>query len=313
MTATTADYDACASLLRGSGSSFALPIRLLPAAKRRGTTALYAFCRRADDIVDDAPDAAAARAALERFEAAVRDGLAGQPAADPVVRALVDTVRRFAVPHDEILAILAGVRMDLDGRVYHTFADLEGYCRHVAGAVGLAAIHVWGFTSPAAPAAAVDCGLAFQLTNILRDIPEDLARGRLYLPAEDLRACGCTVDDLRAGRIGPPFARLAALEVDRAAAAYDRAAALDGMLTTDGRIAFRAMFGVYRGLWAAVRRAGLEIFTARPRRSRARLAAAAMTTLLVGPRRPRRQSCAVAAQSSASAAASARASTTARS
>jgi phytoene synthase len=287
MTATGADHEACAALLRGSGSSFALPIRLLPAAKRRGTTALYAFCRRADDIVDDAPDMATARTSLDHFEVAVRDGLAGLNATDPVVRALVDTVRRFAVPPDEIHAILAGVRMDLDGCTYDTFADLERYCRRVAGAVGLAAIHVWGFTSRAAPVAALDCGLAFQLTNILRDIPEDLARGRIYLPGEDLRACGVTADDLRAARIGPPFARLAALEVDRAAAAYDRAAALDRMLTTDGRIAFRAMYGVYRGLFTAVRRAGPQIFTVRPRRSFARLAAAATTTLLIGPR-PRR-------------------------
>ena len=311
MTATAADHEACAALLRASGSSFALPIRLLPGAKRRGTTALYAFCRRADDIVDDAPDVVSARSALDGFEAAVRGGLAGAPADDPIVRALVDTVRRFAVPPDEITAILAGVRMDLDGRAYETCADLERYCRHVAGAVGRAAIHVWGFTSRAAPAAALDCGLAFQLTNILRDIPEDLARDRIYLPAEDLRACGCSVDDLRARRIGPPFGRLAALEVDRAAAAYDRAAALDRMLTTDGRIAFRAMFGVYRGLFAAVRRAGPRIFTTRPRRSVVGLAAAAMATLAVGPRGSRRQSRFAAAQSSARAAASDRASTTA--
>lgn len=288
MTATAADHEACAALLRASGSSFALPIRLLPAAKRRGTSALYAFCRRADDIVDDARDTAAAREALDRFEADVRDGLAGLSVADPVVRALADTVRRFAVPPDEILAILSGVRMDLDRRTYDTFAELQGYCRRVAGAVGLAAIHVWGFTSPAAPAAALDCGLAFQLTNILRDVPEDLARGRVYLPDEDFRACGCDPDDLRAGRIGPAFAGLAALEVGRTAAAYDRAADLDRMLTTDGRLAFRAMFGVYRGLFAAVRRAGPRIFTARPRRSRAWLAAGAAATLFGGPHRRRR-------------------------
>lgn len=288
MTATAADHEACAALLGASGSSFALPIRLLPAAKRRGTTALYAFCRRADDIVDDAADAAAARAALDAFEAAVRDGLTGRGGDDPVIRALADTVRRFAVPEEEIAAILAGVRMDLDRDTYATFADLEAYCRRVAGAVGVAAIHIWGFVSPDAGAAAVDCGLAFQLTNILRDVPEDLARGRVYLPSEDLSATGCRIDDLRAGRIGPEFAGLAALEANRAAAAFDRAAALDRMLTTDGRLAFRAMFGVYGGLFAAVRRAGPRIFTARPRLSRPAAAAAAVTTLLLGPRRRHR-------------------------
>ena len=288
MTATSADHDACAAVLRASGSSFALPIRLLPAAKRRGTTAIYAFCRRADDIVDDAADPAAARAGLDAFEAAANDGLAGLQVEDPVVRALADTVHRFAVPPACIRDVLDGVRMDLDRRDYATFAQLEGYCCRVAGAVGIAAIHVWGFTSPEAIATSHDCGLAFQLTNILRDVPEDLARGRVYLPTEDFQACGCDADDLRAGRIGPGFTRLATLECDRAASAYDRAADLDRMLSTDGRIAFRAMFGAYHALFAAVRRAGPRIFTTRPRRSRAALAAAALATLVLGPRRRRR-------------------------
>jgi phytoene synthase len=288
MTASAADHHACATLLRASGSSFELPIRLLPAAKRRGTTALYAFCRRADDIVDEAPDAGSARESLDAFETTARDGLTGLSVDDPVVRALSDTVRRFAVPPEHVHDILAGVRMDLDRDSYTSFADLDLYCSRVAGAVGLAAIHVWGFTSAAAPAVARDCGLAFQLTNILRDIPEDLARGRIYLPAEDFATCGCRVDDLRAGRIGPEFSRLAVFEADRAAAAYARAAVLDRLLTTDGRIAFRAMFGVYRALFAGVRRAGSRIFSTRPRRSRAALAVAAVTTLCRGPRRERR-------------------------
>ena len=277
------DHRACAEALRAAGSSFAVPIALLPAAKRRGTTALYAFCRRADDLVDDAADPATARTAIDAFAGTVARALDGDPVEDPVVRALADTVRRFAVPRATIDAILAGVRMDLDQDRYATFADLEEYCRRVASAVGVAAIHVWGFTDPAAVAAAHDVGLAFQLTNILRDIPEDLARGRVYLPVEDFRACGCSVDDLIAGRIGAGFAKLAALECDRAAACFVRGERLDRMLTTDGRLAWRAMFGVYRRLFAAVRRAGPAIFTARVRPGRAALLAAAAATTLLGP------------------------------
>ena len=288
MSDLAADHRACAEALRRSGSSFAGPIRLLPAAKRRGTTAIYAFCRRADDLVDDATDPAAARAALDAFAATVAAALDGRPVDDPVVRGLADTVRRFAVPREAIEEILAGVRMDLDRSRYETFAELEAYCRRVASAVGVAAIHVWGFTDPAAVAVSHDCGLAFQLTNILRDIPEDLARGRVYLPAEDLRACGCTVDDLQAGRIGPAFTALAALECERTAACYARAARLDGMLATDGRAAFRGMFGVYRRLFEAVRRAGPRIFTARVRPSRPAILAAAARTILLGPGHPRR-------------------------
>jgi len=283
MTTTAADHAACAEALRRAGSSFAAPIRLLPQAKRRGTTALYAFCRRADDAVDDAPDEPAAAAGLDALTADTRGALAGEPSGDPVLRALADTVRRFAIPTRCIDEILAGCRMDLTRRRYATFAELETYCGRVAGAVGVAAVHVWGFTDPEAVERARDCGLAFQLTNILRDIPEDLGRGRVYLPEDDLRECGVSSADLVAGRIGPAFAAVAALEVARAEAAYARAAVMDRMLSTDGRCAFRGMFGVYRSILAAVRRAGPAIFTARVRPPRARLLAAGLTTLLVGP------------------------------
>jgi 15-cis-phytoene synthase len=283
MTSLAADHAACTETLRRSGSSFALPIRLLPPAKRRGTTALYAFCRRADDIVDDAPDTATAAAGLAAFASATHEALAGSPCADPVLRALADTVRRYAIPASCIEEILAGCRMDLTERRYATFVELETYCGRVAGAVGVAAIHIWGFTDPEAVERARDCGLAFQLTNILRDIPEDLARGRVYLPEEDLEAAGASAADLVAGRIGPPFTAVARVEVARAEAAYARAAVMDRMLTTAGRCAFRSMFGVYRSILAAVRRAGPAIFTARVRPARGRLVTAALATLAFGP------------------------------
>jgi len=290
MTTLAADHEACAALLRHSRSNFALPIRLLPEAKRRGTTALYAFCRRADDLVDDEPDLSVARRSIDRLQADLDAALGGHDASDPILRSLVDTIRRFAVPVVHVHDILDGVRMDLDRHSYATFDELRGYCRRVASAVGVAAIHIWGFTDPAAVAVAHDVGLAFQLTNILRDVPEDLARGRVYLPAADFRAAGCTVDDLIAGRIGAGFSRLAALECDRTAACFARGARLDRMLTTDGRMAWRAMFGVYRRLFTAVRRAGPAIFTARVRPGRTRLLAAALTTTLLGPLPPWRRS-----------------------
>jgi phytoene synthase len=283
MSSLAADHAACADTLRRAGSSFALPIRLLPPAKRRGTTALYAFCRRADDIVDDAPDGSTAAVGLDTFAAATHDALTGVACADPVLRALADTVRRYAIPTACIDEILAGCRMDLAERRYATFAQLETYCGRVAGAVGVAAIHIWGFTDPEAVERARDCGLAFQLTNILRDIPEDLGRGRIYLPDEDLAAAGATAADLVAGRIGPAFTAVARTEIARAEAAYARAAVMDRLLTTAGRCAFRSMFGVYRSILAAVRRAGPAIFTTRVRPSRGRLVAAALATLAFGP------------------------------
>jgi phytoene synthase len=285
MTRLAADHEACADVLSRSGSNFALPIRLLPEAKRRGTTALYAFCRRADDIVDDGGDSVEARASLDAFAADLDAALAGGTSADPVIRAVVDTIRRFAVPATYLHDIVDGCRMDLERSTYDTFTELEQYCRRVASSVGLAAIHIWGFRSPreALPAAHA-CGLAFQLTNILRDIPEDLARGRMYLPKEDFRECGCSPDDLRGGRIGPGFAELARLNVTRAADCYRQAARLDRLLSTDGRLVFRAMFGVYASLFGAVRRAGARIFTERVRPGRPRMLGSTVATLVLGPR-----------------------------
>jgi 15-cis-phytoene synthase len=285
MSTLAADHDACAEVLGRSGSNFALPIRLLPEAKRRGTTALYAFCRRVDDIVDDSGDPVEARTSLDAFAADLDAAIGGGKSADPVIRAVVDTVRRFAVPAEYLRDIIDGCRMDLERSTYDTFPELEQYCRRVASAVGLAAIHIWGFRSPreALPAAHA-CGLAFQLTNILRDIPEDLARGRIYLPQEDFCACDCSVDDLRSGRIGPGFKRLASLNVARAADCYRQATLLDRLLSTDGRIVFRAMFGAYRSLFVAVRQAGTRIFTERVRPGRFRIMGSTVAALALGPR-----------------------------
>jgi phytoene synthase len=279
-----ADHAACAAVLDGSGSSFALPIRLLSRAKRQGTTALYAFCRRADDIVDGAPHPQAAAAELDGFEHGLRTALGGGLVDDPVLRAVADTARRFAVPAASLFDILDGVRMDLEPCGFETFGELEEYCRRVASAVGVASIHVWGHLSPAALPAAHACGLAFQLTNILRDVSEDRELGRLYLAREDLETCGCTAADVAAGGDRPALARLANLYVGRTAACFQDAARLDQLLTTDGRIVFRAMFGVYHALFKAVRRAGTTIFTRRVQPSRPLLLAKTLAGVLTGPR-----------------------------
>lgn len=284
MTPNAADHAVCADVLRASGSNFTLPIRLLPRAKREGTTALYAFCRRADDIVDDSADPGDAATRLDAFEKRFRLALAGEAVDDPVIRAVADSVRRFGIPPTHLFDILDGVRMDLHHEGFATAHDLEEYCRRVASAVGLSAIHVWGFLDPEAPRAAHDCGLAFQLTNILRDISEDRGRGRFYLPREDLRACGCSEEDLAAGRTGPSFRCLAARLVGRAETSFKDAARLDRMLSTDGRIVFRAMFGAYHALFRAVRRAGDGIFTRKIRPSRAALLVATVGGVVLGPR-----------------------------
>jgi len=288
MSDLAADYEACAAVLAASNSSFSLPIRLLPREKRRGTTALYAFCRLADDIADGDGAAATrpeeAHERLDRFEAELSSALAGGVCREPVLRALADTAARYAIPTPTLVEVIRGVRQDLDTSRFETFDDLEVYCGRVASAVGLAAIHIWGFRDEAVTGPAHACGVAFQLTNILRDVTEDLARGRIYVPQEDFRAAGCDPEDLRAGRIGPEFAQLARLECRRAAGFYRQAAELDRMLSTDGRLVFRAMYGVYSAIFKGVREAAAGIFQRRPCSSRLRLAASAAVAAVAGPR-----------------------------
>jgi phytoene synthase len=288
MSGLAADHEVCAALLRRSGSSFALPIRLLPAAKRRGTTALYAFCRRADDIVDggegERVDPGRAEVALDAFASDLEGALRGGASDDPVIRALVDTVRRYGIPPDHLRDVLAGVRMDLRPVDVPDVAALELYCGRVASAVGLAALHIWGFRSPEAIPAGHACGLAFQLTNILRDIPEDLDRGRVYLPAEDLAAAGCSRADLGSPEAVDAHRRLAAIEAKRAEGYYRRARGLDRYLSTDGRIVFRAMYGAYRTIFQVVRRRGSGIFTRRVSPPKPLLAGAALAAVVTGPR-----------------------------
>jgi squalene-associated FAD-dependent desaturase len=302
------DHAVCREVLTASHSSFALPIRLLPPAKRQAMTALYAFCRCADDIADGPADSAGggppAQAPHARVElAAFRDGLsaalAGEPCDEPVLRAVADVAARYAVPSRFLFAVLEGVTQDLDFEqrqvadpcLFEGFDQLQAYCRRVASAVGLASIHIWGFSGAEALPAADACGLAFQLTNILRDITEDLARGRVYLPREDLNACGCTVADLAAAAAGEPVTpglqRLLRLLLTRTKQLYAEAAELDCFLSRDGKRIFRAMFGIYRGIFAQVTQTGAGVFQSRPRPSRSSLAWSFATTLACGPRRDR--------------------------
>ncbi len=197
----------CRQTARRAGSNFHASFFLLSRPKREAMEALYAFMRHTDDLGDSPAPVDARRAALARWRAQVQAALGGAaepiaasvpspPAEDPFVAllpALIDAVRRFSIPPVHLLAVLDGVAMDLDGRRYETFDELADYCRHVASAVGLACIHIWGFRGEEALEPARKCGVAFQLTNILRDLKEDTARGRLYLPAEDLRQCGYAV------------------------------------------------------------------------------------------------------------------------
>ncbi len=282
-----ADDRVCRDVLRASGSNFALPLRLLPPEKQRGSIALYAFCRLADDLVDEAASPAEAACRLDDFAEQLQASLAGRPVAEPVLRALAAAAGRFAIPAEHLVAIIEGVRSDLQPVGFQTVADLVGYCRKVASAVGLAAVPIWGLRPGVRSAewqpAADACGLAFQWTNILRDVVEDRDRGRLYLPTEAFVSAGCLPEDLLAGRMNPALASLVTQEAARADGWYRQAAPLDSMLSPDGQRVFRAMYGVYRELFRAVERAGPAVLVSRVRSPRWRRLAAGAATLIRGP------------------------------
>ncbi len=281
-----ADAAFCQSILKKSGSNFALPLRLLSPEKQRGSNALYAFCRLADDIVDGEGALSDKSQAIDEFERMLRNALNGQVVDDPVLRSIACTADRYTIPHEHLFAIVKGVRSDLTQSRYETTDDLIEYCRRVASAVGLAAVPIWGLRRGISsedwvpPADA--CGLAFQWTNILRDVVEDRERGRVYISGESFREAGCDVQDLLAGRIGSAFKVLASNEVSRANRWFAEARQLDEFLSIDGQRVFRAMYGVYRELFRSVEQAGSEVFIQRVRASKWRLPVMGIYSVLAG-------------------------------
>jgi len=217
-----AAYDHCELVTRRAGSNFALAFRLLPHDRRRALCAVYAFCRAADDIADDgAPRDAATLLARWREEL---DAVYARRPRHPIGVALADTVERFAIPREHFAAVIDGVEMDLHRERYETWeGDLEAYCYRVASAVGLVCIEIFGYTDPAARQYAIELGLAFQLTNILRDVAEDARRGRIYLPRADLRRFGCREEDVLVGHCTEAFRQVMAFECARAGEHYGRA------------------------------------------------------------------------------------------
>src|SRR5262249_51431274 len=182
--------------------------------------------------------------------------------------ALHHTVRAYGIPSQYLIDVLDGVGMDLEPVRYATFADLYPYCYRVASAVGLACIHVWGFEGDEAKAPAEAAGIAFQLTNILRDLAEDAARGRVYLPREDLERFGYAEEQLRRGERDERFRRLMRFQVERARSYYEAARPLAGLLRPAGRAVFLVMACTYRGLLEAIERRDYDVFSGRVRLSR---------------------------------------------
>lgn len=265
---TSSDLDAsflyCRRLARRTAKNFYYSFLTLPAAIRRDMCALYAYMRVCDDLGDstDVP-VEMRRSNLTAWRQAVTAGLDGERRAEwyhPVLPALVDVASRRGVPSQALLDVIDGVEMDLAPARYQTFDELAEYCYHVAGAVGICCIHVWGFSGPDAYDRAVDCGLAFQLTNILRDLAEDSRMGRLYLPLDDLSRFGYGPDDIAAGITDDRFRHLMAFQVERARFYYRRSEPLAGEISSAGRPVLAAMRSIYEGLLDEIERREYDVF-----------------------------------------------------
>ena len=245
----------CARLTRSAARNFYYGLRLLPEPKRSAMFAIYAYMRLIDDVADD-DEAALTRpveqrlAELEAWKQKTRAALAGQiPDDHPVWPALAAAARDHGLPGYVFDDAIAGQCQDLRGERFATFQHLEQYCYRVAGVVGLASIHVWGFTGGAATEAmAVDRGVAFQLTNILRDLREDAKRGRCYLPADELAAMQVRPEELGDGTGGERFVGMMQFQVERAKSYYERSAALETFIDADSRPTLAAMTEIYRRL-----------------------------------------------------------------
>lgn len=253
--ALATSYRACHDVVRQSGSNFAIAFWLLPRDKRQAMDAMYAFARHTDDLGDGGAASTDERTdRLRTWRDQLKAALAHQPCSSPLLPALADAVERFQIPPQLLMDILDGVERDLTQSRYGTWDELAGYCYQVAGAVGLACIRIWGVRDEPPREAAIACGEAFQLTNILRDLREDEGRDRIYLPREDLDRFGYSAFDLKYGTTNQAFDQLLDFELKRADALYNEARPLHDYLSRDGQRVFRLMFGRYRAILSAIER-----------------------------------------------------------
>lgn len=263
--AIEASYSHCRQLARRAGSNFMWALWLLPRSNRRAMYALYAFARHTDDLADmQGPSPLERLRELTSWRVALEAALAGEPRGE-ILPALADAAREYQIPHQHLFDLIDGVTRDLSPPCHGTRADLEEYCQLVASSVGLACLPIWGCRDERAIGPAKACGVAFQLTNILRDLSEDAARGRCYLPQEDFDTCDYSWQDFCRGTNERGFHRLMRLETDYAASLYDQAAVTETHLAGGPKRLFRAMFGTYRGLLDRIAREPARVLHGRLR------------------------------------------------
>jgi phytoene synthase len=242
-------YTHCRAVAKKRARNFYYSFVLLPQEKKNAMCAIYAFMRYCDDLSDEP---GATRTAMDRWRQGLTEALAGRPDDNPTWPAFLDAVERYAIPHEYFYEMIEGVASDLEPRAIGTFAELYQYCYRVASVVGLTTIHIFGFASAEARESALPlaekCGIAFQLTNILRDVREDAGLRRVYIPAEDLERFGVSAEDLQCGRRTEQFGRLMEFQTQRARSYYRESAPLLNLIQPQSRASLWALIAIYSSL-----------------------------------------------------------------
>jgi phytoene synthase len=255
-------HDYCQTRAAQSGSSFYYSFLFLPPEQRRAITALYAFCREVDDVVDECSDVGVARMKLAWWRSEVASLYEGRPQ-HPVAIALAEVSGRFNLPQRRLQEIIDGMEMDLDHNGYPDFASLRLYCHRVASVVGLLSAEIFGYQDPRTLDYAADLGLAFQLTNIIRDVGEDARRNRIYLPLDELRQHSVSAGDIATARETDNFRQLMELQIERALGFYHQALAALPAVDRRSQRAGLVMAAIYRALLDEIRADGCRVLTHR--------------------------------------------------
>jgi len=267
-------YSVCKGITRQNAKNFYYGFLVLPRRKREALCAVYAFMRRCDDITDDPKlSPPERRQQLDTWLDALHRAQQGQPTDDAILLALTDAQRRYAIPAGLLDELAHGTAMDVEETEalqtsgltiqYKTFEDLRLYCYRVASVVGLVCIHIFGYRDPAAEPLAERCGLAFQLTNIIRDVKEDASLGRVYLPEEDLTKSGLSVSDVLNSTDPARLRPVLALEADRAREFYASGEELIPYIAEDSQPALWVLINIYRGLLEKIALKQYDVFTAK--------------------------------------------------
>ena len=254
--------DYCQQKAAQSGSSFYYSFLFLPPQRRRAITALYAFCREVDDVVDECTDTGVARTKLAWWRQELARLYAGEPQ-HPVARALAPAIQPFGIKHAYLAEIIAGMEMDLSQNRYLDFAALEQYCHRVAGVVGLLAASIFGYRDERTLAYAHTLGLAFQLTNIIRDVGEDSRKGRIYLPMSELQQFKVSAADILHARQTENFVRLMAFQIERAERYYSLALEQLPQVDRKAQRPGLIMAAIYRTLLKEIAEDGCKVLSQR--------------------------------------------------